>query len=224
MLKSMKTDFERFEENLQGSLSQLGVSLNEGQVKQFYQYLHLYQKWSQKMNLSSIHDEKEIIIKHFADSLVGLSLLGGVKTIADVGTGAGFPGIPLKIIQPLLEVFLFESKEKKVFFLKQLTRTLRLKKTKVIHMSIGMDSQKELSSIFQDKRLDAVFFRALKPDIEILESIRPYLSEKGRFYLYEGKNFDVESFNKELKPSFSVHIVKTVVLDQNLERKILAIF
>ncbi len=219
----MKTDFSSFEEKLQKAGSSLDISLTENQTKQFYQYLHLYQKWSKTMNLSSIHAEKEIIVKHFADSLVGVSLLKGAKIVADIGSGAGFPGVPLKIVSPALEMFLFESKEKKVFFLKQLVRTLGLKKTKVIHMWIGVDNQEILHSVFQDKRVDAVFFRAIKPTTEMLKALQPYLSERGCFYLYEGKDFDIEKLKRELQPSFSVEVAKTIVLDEKFERKILII-
>lgn len=105
----------------------LGIALNEAQAGSFLIYLRELKTWNRKMNLTSIEGEKDIIIKHFLDSLTPLRFLSGVKSVLDMGAGAGFPGIPLKIVLPDIQVTLLDSVEKKVNFLRHIIRTLRLK-------------------------------------------------------------------------------------------------
>src|SRR3972149_4880003 len=104
----------------------LGVTLDEKKLSNFGVYLDEIKKWNEKMNLTSITEETEIVTRHFLDSLTPLSFLTGIEKVLDIGSGAGFPGIPLKIAAPSMGVTLMESTEKKIFFLRHIIRTLQL--------------------------------------------------------------------------------------------------
>ena len=125
------TDTELSEILRKGSL-ELGLSLDHAQLGAFLKYLHELQAWNKKINLTSIIDGKDIIIKHFLDSLTPAGLLTGVETLLDIGSGGGFPGLPLKIALPALKVTMLDTVEKKVHFIRHMIRTLDLKDAKAI--------------------------------------------------------------------------------------------
>lgn len=120
------TDTKLLEILKQGSL-ELGVSLTDAQLASFLKYLRELQAWNKKINLTSITDEKDIIIKHFLDSLTSARFLSGIDTLLDIGSGGGFPGLPLKIALPFLKITLMDAVEKKVHFIRHMIRTLDLK-------------------------------------------------------------------------------------------------
>ena len=102
---------------LADACEKMGVSLDNSQICDFFKYMELLLLWNQKMNLTAITEPKEILLKHFADSV---SLLPFVdlknKSVVDVGTGAGFPGIPLKIAQPSFNITLIDSLKTLMWF------------------------------------------------------------------------------------------------------------
>lgn len=110
-----------------------GIYLGGKTIETFELYLKELLKWNQKINLTAIRSEKGIVLKHFLDSLSVHPYLPNCSSILDIGSGAGFPGIPLKIIQPTLEVTLIDSVHKKVDFQKHIIRTLGLKGIEAIH-------------------------------------------------------------------------------------------
>jgi len=112
---------------------ELGIRLVPSQVEKFLLYLRELQEWGKNINLTGIRDEREIIIKHFLDSLTCLRLLkelGG--KVVDLGTGAGFPSLPIKIIRPQIELTLLEAREKRTLFLEHIVKILGLKEVKVL--------------------------------------------------------------------------------------------
>jgi len=118
---------------LERALAQLQVESSQETLDAFDSYLGLLRKWSRAYNLTALRDEEEIVRKHFIDSLSYLRAVPeGAGTLLDVGTGAGFPGVPLKIARPGLEVFLLEPSRKKVSFLKNLIKNLSLEGCSVI--------------------------------------------------------------------------------------------
>jgi 16S rRNA (guanine527-N7)-methyltransferase len=104
-------------------VSRLGYSVTPQEVSQLLVYLEVLRQWNTKMNLTAIRDEREIIVRHFLDSLAGLAVLPGKDSSAapckvmDIGTGAGFPGLPLKICRPKVHLTLLEPRQKKAAFL-----------------------------------------------------------------------------------------------------------
>lgn len=100
-------------------------------------YLNVLKEWNRKFNLTGIKKDEDIIIKHFLDSLLYLKFLpGGNIQVADIGTGAGFPGIPLTIIRPDLKLYLIESSTKKSLFLGQLLKLLHIQNVTVLEKRV----------------------------------------------------------------------------------------
>lgn len=120
-------------EVIQRALSEFQIQATEQQVVHIQQYIRLLLTWNDKMNLTAIRDPREILYRHFCESM-----FGGVAVpvengrLADVGSGGGFPGLPLKILRPELEVFLIESNVKKATFLAEVTRELGLSGARVL--------------------------------------------------------------------------------------------
>ncbi len=118
--------------------SQLEVSLTSEQLNAFLTYSAELRKWNRKINLTSITNERDIVVKHFLDSLAylkGFTPAPGMRLL-DMGSGAGFPAIPLKLVHPELNVTLVESIKKKASFLRHIIRTLALDMTEVRDMRI----------------------------------------------------------------------------------------
>jgi len=120
-------------ETIRRALGEFQLAVNDQQVLQIQQYIKILLQWNEKINLTAIRDPLEILNRHFCESMyaaVAVPVENG--RLADVGSGAGFPGIPLKIIRPDLQVFLIESNIKKATFLAEVIRELGLTDARVI--------------------------------------------------------------------------------------------
>lgn len=107
--------------------------IDDNKIQKFYDYMNLLVEWNKKINLTAITEEKDIILKHFVDSLTVLKYIKDNKNIVDVGTGAGFPGIPLAIMNDSLKITLVDSLNKRINFLNEVCSKIKLKNTKAIH-------------------------------------------------------------------------------------------
>jgi 16S rRNA (guanine527-N7)-methyltransferase len=167
----------------------LNIELNEYQVEQFIIYLRLLQSQNRRVNLTSIDDAKGIILNHFIDSLsctLGANFYSGVQVI-DIGTGAGFPGIPLKIYEPKLELTLIESRQKKIDFIRELCDILRLKDVKILQ---GRAEEYGHNKEYRDE-YDIVIARAVSNLSTLVEYALPFLRKGGKLVAIKGE--DVES-------------------------------
>jgi len=125
------------DELIKDGLIELGLTASEKQINAFMTYLFELKKWNKAYNLTGMEKDEDIIIKHFLDSLLYLKAMpGGEIKVADIGSGAGFPGIPIKIIRPEIEMYLIEPSRKKSAFLRHIIKELKLKKIKVIEKRI----------------------------------------------------------------------------------------
>ncbi len=117
------------------SCAKMGVLLTEKQLEQFLQYQKLLLEWNEKMNLTAITEEREVMLKHFADciSIVSAVSLPKNASVIDVGTGAGFPGIPLKVVCPCLHMTLLDSLQKRIVFLEEVIKKLSLEHISCVH-------------------------------------------------------------------------------------------
>jgi len=124
---------EEFIEKMQEKSTVLGVRFLVEQTEQFFDYMNLLIEWNEKMNLTAITDPNEIILKHFIDSITILKDIEDGSKIVDVGTGAGFPGIPLSIMNPSLKITLVDSLNKRLIFLQEVVNKLGLKNIEIVH-------------------------------------------------------------------------------------------
>lgn len=163
-----------------------GIHLTGKTVEAFESYLKELLKWNQKINLTAIRTEKGIVLKHFLDSLSVFPYLPKASSILDIGSGAGFPGIPLKIIQPALEMTLIDSVRKKVDFQRHIIRALGLKGIKAIHGRV--QDKGILQSL--GGRFDIIVSRAFSDLRTFLVFSSPFLKGGGWVIAMKG---DVES-------------------------------
>ena len=152
-------------------------------------------KWNQKVNLTAITNPREIAIKHFIDSLAPGSLIPTRAPLLDIGSGGGFPGIPLKISLPSLSVTLIDASRKKVSFLKHMIRMLALNNTEA-HHTRAEDFPKNGNL---SKPFDVIITRALS-SLDIINSTAlPLLAKGGRIITMKGKSFSALDSEQSMK-------------------------
>ncbi len=166
-----------------------GFNLSKEQLNQFDLYRHLLVEWNKKMNLTAITEKCEVATKHFIDSLYGLKFLSNAKTLIDVGTGAGFPGLPLKIAKPELSLTLLDSLNKRLNFLTEVKNKLSLSDVTCIH-SRAEDGAAPKSSLRES--FDAVTSRAVANMSVLAEYCLPYVKCGGVFLAYKGSEIEEE--------------------------------
>lgn len=120
-------------ETIRRALGEFQVNVDDMQVLLIQQYISILLRWNEKLNLTAIRDPLEILHRHFCESMyAGIAVPGHFGRLADIGTGAGFPGLPLKILRPEIELFLVESNIKKGTFLAEVIRELELTNARVL--------------------------------------------------------------------------------------------
>lgn len=174
--------------NKLNNLLQSITILSEEQLKQFEMYANILQVESKKYNLTTITDLEDIYVKHFYDSLLLAKMVNLNQNIklADLGSGAGFPGIPLKIAFPNLDITLIEPTTKRCKFLEQVIEKLNLQKIKVINDRAENYVEKERESF------DLLTARAVAPLNILLELAIPLLKINGEFIALKGSNAEEE--------------------------------
>jgi len=165
-----------------------GINLDGKAIGAFDLYLKELFKWNQKINLTAIQSEKGMILKHFLDSLSVTPYLPKHSSILDIGSGAGFPGIPLKIVQPTLEMTLIDSVRKKVDFQRHIIRMLGLRGTEAIY---GRVQDKGILQSLA-RRFDIALSRAFSDLRTFLVLSLPFLKEEGTVIAMKGEVDDKE--------------------------------
>lgn len=126
-------DKKIFFEKMQENSKVLGFNFSVEQLEKFYKYMNLLIEWNEKMNLTAITEPNDIILKHFIDSITINKYIENNAKVVDVGTGAGFPGIPLSIIRTDLQITLVDSLNKRLIFLQEIKKELELKNIDIVH-------------------------------------------------------------------------------------------
>lgn len=172
-------------------LLELDVSLSAEQLIKFKVFMEELVSWNNKFNLTALTEEKDILIKHFYDSVLGLKAWqwNGQEAVLDLGTGAGFPGIPLKILLPSIELVLVDSLQKRVGFLQNLIEKLQLSKVDAIH---GRAEELGQNHLYREK-FDLVVSRAVAGLPVLAEYCLPFVKSGGCFLAYKGAEGKEES-------------------------------
>lgn len=185
MFKEFQIDLDKF-----------GIQLNDLQNEQFENYYEILSEYNEKVNLTSIVDKQEVFVKHFLDSIVICKYLKKDCNLIDIGTGAGFPALPIKITRSDIDVCMVDSVQKKIDFLNILTQELNIK-CELIH------SRAEDLAKTKREKFDYCVSRAVANMSTLCEYCLPFVKVGGYFIAYKSENIE-----EELLKSFSaIHIL-----------------
>lgn len=207
-------DFDTFSNEIIKQAKNVGIELDNKKIEMFYTYMNMLIEWNEKINLTAITEPKEIIIKHFIDSLMPAKNIKNNSTIIDVGTGAGFPGIPLKIFNDSYEIVLLDSLNKRIVFLDEVIKKLNLKGIKTIH---GRAEDYAQDNKYREK-FDYAISRAVAPLNILLEYLVPYVKVKGNIIAMKGSNAEEEinqSKNAINKLDVKIEKNEEIILPEN---------
>lgn len=213
------------EELLKKNADSLGIELNDHQISQFMRYYEILVEWNSFMNLTGITEYEEVVQKHFTDSLALCKAINlkKVNNLIDIGTGAGFPGIPLKIVYPDLRITLLDSLQKRIKFLNEVIEQLGLTNIEAIH---GRAEDFAKPSMKREK-YDLCVSRAVANLSSLSEYCIPYVKIGGYFIPY--KSGKTEEEIAEAKKAIFVlggkieEEVKFVLPDSDISRSLLKI-
>lgn len=215
-------EYKEFEKELVQKSEKTSEKISVNQAENFYKYMLLLLEWNKKMNLTAITDEKEIIYKHFIDSISINKYIKEANNIMDVGTGAGFPGIPLKLLNKDINFVLVDSLNKRINFLEEVKKQLKIEKLELIHSRVE-DLAK--NKIYREK-IDVVVSRAVANLSILLEYMLPFVKKDGICICMKGPNVEeeIEKANNALETlGGKIEIIEHIKLLGELERNILII-
>lgn len=198
----------------------MNIKITDKMLEQFYTYKNLLLEWNEKINLTAITDEKEIIIKHFIDSLTIEKYIPENAKIIDVGTGAGFPGIPIKIVRPDVEVLLLDSLNKRINFLNEVIQKCNLKNIDTIHAR----AEDAAHNLQYREKYDIATARAVANISTLSELCSPFIKVGGKFLCMKADaTEEMENAKKaiEILKLSEEKIDKIILPEINAERTII---
>ena len=181
-------EYKEFKEELVKSAKKIDIDITEEQAQKLYKYMTILIDWNKKINLTAITQEKDIIYKHFIDSISINKYIKNKTDIIDIGTGAGFPGIPLKILNSKNNFTLVDSLGKRINFLQNVKKDLNLNNINLIHSRV-----EDLAQIdaYREK-FDIVASRAVANLTVLVEYMLPLVKEDGICICMKGPNIEEE--------------------------------
>lgn len=212
-------EYKEFEKEFLMELEKNNLDCNDN-IEKFYQYMKLLLEWNEKVNLTAIKDEKEFIVKHFIDSLTITKYLDSNSKVIDVGTGAGFPGIPIKLYNEKIFVTLIDSVNKKINVLNDIIDKLELKKIEAIH------TRAEEFAKENREKYDIAVSRAVANISTLVEYLIPFIKVGGIAICMKGPNFEEELKNAQKAIDIlggKIEKIENFYIDKELERNIIII-
>lgn len=179
---------EEFENQIKEYAKEIDILLNQEQINQFYLYMQILLEWNEKINLTAITKPEEIILKHFVDSITIAKYLKSNAKIIDVGTGAGFPGIPIKIIREDIQVTLLDSLNKRINFLNEIIEKLELVQIQTIHNR----AEEAGKSKKYRENFDIATSRAVANLSTLAEYLLPFVKQGGQVIAMKGATIEEE--------------------------------
>ncbi|MCI9000984.1 MAG: 16S rRNA (guanine(527)-N(7))-methyltransferase RsmG [Clostridia bacterium] len=204
---------ETWKQTLKEQAGKIDVILKEEQLEKFYSYMELLKEWNEKMNLTAITQPYEILQKHFIDSLTILPYLESNQKVIDVGTGAGFPGIPIKIANNEISVTLFDSLGKRISFLDEVIQELALSKMDTHHIRAEEAGK---SKMFREQ-FDIAVSRAVAPLATLVEYLLPLVKIGGKcICMKTNKGEEIENSDKAISTlGGEIETIKEFTLPQS---------
>lgn len=181
-------EFQEFSEKFVNTCKDINIELNDEKIKKFYSYMNLLLEWNEKINLTAITEPDAIILKHFVDSLTIEKFINKNAKIIDIGTGAGFPGIPVSIYRTDIEMILMDSLNKRIKFLDDVIYKNELNNVKTIHAR----AEELAKDVTYREKLDIATSRAVAPLNILLEYMLPFVKLGGYCICMKGSNIDEE--------------------------------
>ena len=181
-------DLNEFSNKILNKIKFLNTKLNDFQIIQLFNYMNLLIEWNEKINLTAITNPDEIIIKHFIDSVTINEFIEKNSKIIDIGTGAGFPGVPLKIVREDISITLMDSLNKRIVFLEEIIKKLDLKKVETVHARAEELGNNKLYR----QKFDYATSRAVAPLNYLLEYMMPLVKVGGYCICMKGSNIEEE--------------------------------
>lgn len=169
-------------------LKDFNIKINDEQIKRFMNYMNLLLEWNEKINLTAITQPEEVKLKHFVDSLTVLKYINDDDKVIDIGTGAGFPGIPLKIMNENTKITLLDSLNKRINFLNIVIETLNLRNIQAIH---GRAEEIARNKLYREK-YDVAVSRAVANLSTLTEYMLPFVKVGGKCICMKGANVNEE--------------------------------
>ena len=181
-------EFEEFKEKFKNHLSIINKTITDEQILKFYRYMELLLEWNEKINLTAITNPEDIILKHFIDSLTIEEYINKGESLVDVGTGAGFPGIPIKIYRDDINVTLVDSLNKRINFLNIVIEELKLEKIKAIHSR----AEEFGKNVKYREKFDVSTSRAVANLATLSEYLIPLVKENGKIICMKASEAEEE--------------------------------
>lgn len=213
----------KFIDDLINKAKQISVEITEKGANMFYEYDKLLLDWNEKINLTAITDEREIILKHFIDSLTINRYIENADNVMDIGTGAGFPGVPLKIVNENKRFILVDALNKRVNFLEEIKKVLNLKNLDLIHSR----SEDLAKNLMYRENIDVVTSRAVANLRVLVEYMLPFIKLNGLCICMKGPNSKEEIIEAEnaikILGGKIENIDKIILPESEIERNIIII-
>jgi 16S rRNA (guanine527-N7)-methyltransferase len=174
-------DFIKWREVLCKGTLAFQLHLTDNQIQRFYMHARALLQWSKRVNLTAIRDPYEIAVKHFVDSLVPVVFFTPRSRVLDMGSGGGFPGLPLKVLHPAIDLTMVDAVRKKTSFIQHVARQLKLDHTRALHMRVENLARQPSVAEF-----DTIVCRAFSSLSFSVEHALPILSAGGQIVLWKG--------------------------------------